>query len=297
MLFDDNLVASPSIINEGQPFGVTWNGTPGEAGDWMGLYSVGAPDTNPWLWVHAEASSYTWLLPGVFPDGDYEFRLFDDYSFEQIGESNTIHIQDPSLPFLIDDEPIDTRPQPDTSKVVYDLSNVSWNEGAPNTDASYFDTISFANGEVSYVTTAAPGPLPYGGSIQLTLKLEGGPIVWSRHDGSMTSAGALPYIQRAGDNWSGDGEFNAYRVWATKAVELSGKKSGEFTVTVPLTDDYWGGVTSDITTQQFRALLANPVNIGFTLFNGIGAGKGEIDYTSSDGVATLNVVEYKVLAP
>jgi hypothetical protein len=299
MLFDDNLVASPSIINEGQPFGVTWNGTPGEAGDWMGLYSVGAPDTNPWLWVHAEASSYTWLLPGVFPDGDYEFRLFDDYSFEQIGESNTIHIQDPSQPFLIDDEPIDTRPQPQpaTSKVVYDLSNVSWNEGAPNVDATYFDTISFANGNVSYVTTSAPGPLPYGGSIKLTLELAGGPVVWSDGGGKLTSAGAYLYIQRAGDNWSADGEYNAYRVWADKPLMFSGAKAGQFTITVPLADTAWNGVLTDVTAAQFAATLANPGAIGFTLLNGQGKGKGEVDYTSSDGVASLNVVEFKVLAP
>jgi hypothetical protein len=248
-------------------------------------------------WATLFANAWEPVLGGEVsaPISPEDWAVFMDRGWDSI--INDAHaVVEPRPLVLSDEETIDTRPT-DTSKVVYDLSNVSWNEGAPNIDASYFDTISFANGEVSYVTTAAPGPLPYGGSIQLTLKLEGGPIVWSRHDGSMTSAGALPYIQRAGDNWSGDGEFNAYRVWATKAVELSGKKSGEFTVTVPLTDDYWGGVTSDITTQQFRALLANPVNIGFTLFNGIGAGKGEIDYTSSDGVATLNVVEYKVLAP
>jgi hypothetical protein len=293
---DGEIVATP-LMNIGQPFGATWTNMPGEAGDWMGLYSVGAPDANPWLWIHGEDDAYTWLLPGVFPAGDYEFRMFDDYSFERIGTSNTVHIQDPSQPFvMVDDTPIDTRPI-DTKPVVYDLSNVSWNEGAPGVDATYFDTISFANGEVSYVTTAAPGPLPYGGSIKLTLQLEGGPIVWSRHDGSMTSAGALPYIQRAGDNWSGVGEFNAYRAWATKSVWLSGESNGQFSVTVPLTDDYWGGVLSDFTTAQFQALLANPGAIGFTLFNGIGAGKGEIDFTSSDGIATLNVVEYKVLAP
>jgi hypothetical protein len=248
-------------------------------------------------WAALFADAWEPVLAGEVsaPRSPGEWAAFVDRGWDSFLADAPVAVE-PQTFVMNDDAPIDTRPI-DTGSVVYDLSNVSWNEGAPGVDATYFDTISFANGEVSYVTTAAPGPLPYGGSIKLTLQLEGGPIVWSRHDGSMTSAGALPYIQRAGDNWSGQGEFNAYRVWATEPVWLSGESSGQFTVTVPLTDDYWGGVLSDITTAQFQALLANPVNIGFTLFNGIGAGKGEIDFTSSDGIATLNVVEYKVLAP
>jgi hypothetical protein len=170
---DGEIVATP-LMNIGQPFGATWTGMPGEPGDWVGLYSVGAPDTNPWLWIHGEDDAYTWLLPGVFPAGDYEFRMFDDYSFERIGTSNTVHLQDPSQPFvMVDDAPIDTR------QIVHDYSNVTWAEGAPGTDAFYFDGVSFAAGEVNYVTTTPQGPLPYGGSIQMTLELTGGPIVWS----------------------------------------------------------------------------------------------------------------------
>jgi hypothetical protein len=197
---------------------------------------------------------------------------------------------------MVDDTPIDAR-QTDNSKVVYDLSDTTWNEGAPGVDATYFDTISFGNGNVSYVTTSAPGPLPYGGSIKLTLELAGGPVVWSDAPGSITSAGAFLYIQRAGDNWTAQGDYNSYRVWSDEALMFSGEKAGQFTITVPLTDTKWNGVLTDITTSQFQATLANPGAIGFTLLNGTGKGKGEVDYTSSDGVATLNVVEYKVLAP
>jgi hypothetical protein len=294
---DGEIVATP-LMNIGQPFGATWTNMPGEPGDWMGLYSVGAPDTNPWLWIHGEDDAYTWLLPGVFPAGDYEFRMFDDYSFERIGTSNIVHLQDPSKPFvMIDDKPIDTRPQPDAGKVVYDLSNTTWNEGAPFTDATYFDTISFGNGVVSYVTTSSPGPLPYGGSIKLTLELAGGPVVWQDGGGALTSAGAYLYIQRAGDTWAGQGEFNAYRVWSDASVRFSREDDGTFSITVPLTDDKWSGVSTDISNAQFRATLANPVAIGFTLFDGASKGHGEVDYSSADGIATLNVVEYKVLAP
>jgi hypothetical protein len=286
----DGEIVATTIMNIGQPFGATWTGMPGEPGDWVGLYSVGAPDTNPWLWIHGEDDAYTWLLPGVFPPGDYEFRMFDDYSFERIGTSNPVHLQDPSQPFvMVDDAPIDTR------QIVHDYSNVSWAEGAPGTDAFYFDGVSFAAGEVNYVTTTPQGPLPYGGSIKMTLELTGGPIVWSDWNGSMTSAGAHVYIQKVGDDWTGRGEHNASRLWSHEPVWLSGETEGRFSVTVPLTEANFTGVFGPVTQSQFIATISNPANIGFTMFNGDGKGHGEIDFAGND--AFLRVIEYKVLAP
>jgi hypothetical protein len=282
---DGEIVATP-LMNIGQPFGATWTNMPGEPGDWVGLYSVGAPDTNPWLWIHGEDDAYTWLLPGVFPAGDYEFRMFDDYSFERIGTSNTVHIQDPSQPFvMVDDASIDAR------QVVQDYSNVSWNEGAPGVDATYFDGVSFANGTVSYVTTAAQGALPYGGSIQLTFELTGGPLKSST--GQSDSAGVFLYMQRAGDDWSGQGAYNDFRLWSTKEVWLGGVESGTFTIEVPLTPEHWGGVLGDESASGFAATLASPAVIGFTLLNEIGKGKG----SAADSDAQIKIIEYKVLAP
>jgi hypothetical protein len=243
--------------------------------------------------VQAEAPSYTWTLPAVFPVGEYEFRLFDDYSFEKIGESNAIRIQDPNAPFvMVNEAPIDTRPAPvDNSRVVYDMSNVSWNEGAPNVDATYFDGVSFANGPVSYVTTSAPGPLPYGGSIKLTFELTGGPLRSST--GASDSAGVFLYMQRAGDDWSAQGAFNDYRLWSTSDVWLGGVTSGTFTIEVPLTPEHWSGVLTEESAAGFSATLAQVGALGFTLYNEIGKGKG----SAADSDARINIVEFKVLAP
>lgn len=281
-------IVATELMNVGQSFGATWNRMPGEPGDWMGLYSVGAPDANPWLWIMAEDDSYTWLLPGVFPAGTYEFRMFDGYSFERIGTSNPVRLQDPNNPFvLVNDAPIDAR------QIVQNYSDVTWAEGAPNIDAYYFDGVSFAAGEVNYVTTPAQGPLPYGGALHMTLELTGGPVVWSDHDGSMTSAGAFAYMQKVGDDWTGQGEHNASRLWADEPIMFSGQESGRFSISVPLTEQFWSGVLTDVTQAQFQAVLSNPAVLGFTLLNGTGKGHGEIDFAGGD--AFLKVIDYVVV--
>jgi hypothetical protein len=181
-------------------------------------------------------------------------------------------------------------PAPAAEPVVYDLSNVSWNEGAPGTDATYFDGVSFASGTVSYVTTAAPGPLPYGGSIKLVFELTGGPLKSST--GQSDSAGVFLYIQRAGDDWSGQGAYNDYRLWSQREVWLGGVAEGIFEIEVPLTPEHWGGVVSDESAAGFSATLASPGALGFTLLNEIGKGKG----SAADSDARITVLEYKVLA-
>jgi hypothetical protein len=175
--------------------------------------------------------------------------------------------------------------------VVYDFSNVSWNEGAPGVDATYFDGVSFANCPVSYVTTSAQGPLPYGGSIQLTFELTGGPLKSST--GASDSAGVFLYIQRSGDDWSAQGAFNDYRLWSTSDVWLGGVESGTFSITVPLTPEHWSGVLTEESAAGFAATLASPAVVGLTLYNEIGKGKG----SAADSDARIEIIEYKVMAP
>jgi hypothetical protein len=290
---DGEIVATP-LMNIGQPFGATWTDMPGEPGDWVGLYSVGAPDANPWLWIHGEDDAYTWLLPGVFPAGGYEFRMFDDYSFERIGTSNTVHIQDPSQPFvMVDDAPIDTRPT-NTSKVVYDFSNVMWDEGAPGRDASYYDGVSFAGGEVNYLTTPVPGPLPYGGKLVATLKLTDGPLVSSDGVQPLNLVNLNFFIQRLGDDWSGRGAFNDYRQWGGGIV-LNDKANSTLTAEVQLLPQFWNGVFDAGSDAGFAATLSNAWRIGWTHGDALSAGHGNAD--AGGAPAKIEVIEFKVLAP
>jgi hypothetical protein len=240
-------------------------------------------------WAALFADAWEPVLAGEVsaPRSAEEWAVFFDRGWDSFLADAHVAVE-PQTFVIIDDAPIDTRPI-DTGNVVYDLSNVSWNEGAPNTDATYFDGVSFANGIVSYVTTSAPGPLPYGGTIHLTFELTGGPLKSST--GASDSAGVFLYMQRAGDDWSGQGAFNDYRLWSIKEVWLGGVESGTFTIEVPLTPEHWSGVLTEESASGFSGTLANPAVIGFTLLNEIGKGKG----SAADSDAQIKIIEYKVL--
>jgi hypothetical protein len=205
------------------------------------------------------------------PHSAEEWAVFFDRGWDSVLDAPATVEQ----PFtMVDDAPLSVEVPISTNaeitnKVVYDFSDVSWNEGAPGVDATYYDGVSFANGPVSYVTTSAQGPLPYGGSIQLTFELTGGPLKSST--GASDSAGVFLYIQRAGDNWSAQGAFNE----------------------VPLTPEHWSGVVSEESAAGFAATLASPAVVGFTMLNEIGKGKG----SAADSDAQIKIIEYKVLAP
>jgi hypothetical protein len=237
-------------------------------------------------WATLFADAWEPVLAGEVsaPRSAEEWAVFFDRGWDGFLADAPVAVEPQSF-VMVDDAPIETR------QVVHDYSNVSWNEGAPFTDATYFDGVSFANGPVSYVTTSAQGPLPYGGSIQLTLELTGGPLKSST--GASDSAGVFLYIQRVGDDWSAQGDFNDYRLWSTSDVWLGGVESGTFSITVPLTPEHWSGVLTEESAAGFSATLANPAVLGFTLLNEIGKGKG----SSADSDAQIKIIEYKVLAP
>jgi hypothetical protein len=235
-------------------------------------------------WATLFANAWESVLSGEVsaPHSTEEWAVFFDRGWDSVLDDVPAAVEPQSF-VMADDAPIDT------SKVVYDFSDVSWNEGAPGVDATYYDGVSFANGTVSYVTTSAQGPLPYGGSIQLTFELTGGPLKSST--GQSDSAGVFLHMQRAGDNWTGQGAYNDYRLWSTKEVWLGGVESGTFTIEVPLTPEHWGGVLTDESAAGFAATLASPAVIGFTMLNEIGKGKG----SAADSDAQIKIIEYKVL--
>jgi hypothetical protein len=146
-----SLAASPPMINAGEIFGVTWNGAPAKAGDWIGLYTAGSPDTNPWLWVKAEAPSYTWTLAAtVPPNARYEFRLFCCSSFQKLGTSNQVWVQDPyaGLPPA---PPPNPQPQPQPGNVLYDYTDAVWYPGPVINGRQYSEgAVSQFQGAVNY---------------------------------------------------------------------------------------------------------------------------------------------------
>jgi len=99
------------------------------------------------------------------------------------------------------------------------------------------------------------------------------------------------YFQRQGDNWTGVGEYETYRWYASFAtqVNLSAK---EYTIEVRFDENWTAVMSSSKATQPeaFNAALANAGRIGFVLGGGDGLGHG----VYATGPAKLIVKSYKV---
>jgi hypothetical protein len=298
-----DIKASPNVINYGGVTGVTVNGAPGKPGDWIGLFTYLAPDANPWVWVKAEAPSFTWVLPAYLPVAAcYDFRLFSQYSFNRIGSSNCVWVQDPNAPVVVpapqpDPQPV-PQPQPSDGSVIYDLTSATWNPGpiingvnySPGASSSYVRAIGpwpAPPGEIDYVTTPAPGPLPYGGKIVFRFRLSNGPLLGTVDPVHIASLSL--HIQRRGDNWSGQGGYAWYRAWSIEGTSLTNVPSGEFILSVPLTGEHWTGVFT-APHQDFASLLADADVIGFTF--GDAQSKGHGNQNSSG--ARVEILQYTV---
>jgi hypothetical protein len=291
-----SLVASPDRINYGGLFGVTWNNAPGKSGDWVGLYTVGTPHTNPWVWVHAEAPSYTWLTVAYLPVWtSYEFRLFCCNSFKLLGSSNYVWVQDPNYR----PPPPPTEPEP-----LYDLSDTSWNcaadayVGLPNPPTNncpspQYDGITWpSSGQVGYVVTGAPGALPYNGKIRFKFRLTGGPIKGGVEPTVISNVSI--YLQRVGTNWfSGQGDANCQRMWGLNTLSLTNAPAKEYTMTTPLNERGWAGVLAGCDAGAVQATLNNPIVIGFTFGDSQSKGHG----TTAPAGTRIEVIEYKIFAP
>lgn len=99
------------------------------------------------------------------------------------------------------------------------------------------------------------------------------------------------YFQRRGDDWSGVGEYEAYRWFATFASRMP-IEPGEHEIAAPL-DGLWSAVeTSNAQTNPagFRAALAEADRVGFVLGGGDGFGHG----AWATGPARLTVLEFRV---
>jgi hypothetical protein len=290
-----DIKASPKIINYGGVTGVTVNGAPGKPGDWIGIFTYQAPDANPWVWVKAEASSFTWALPAYLPVSTcYDFRLFSQWSFTRLGSSNCVWVQDPNAPVQTPD-PV-PQPQPQ-QPITHDYSNVAWQPGPIIGGRNYsspglaeFDGVTFhPGGNVDYVTTPVQGPLPYGGSVKFRFRLHGGPLRGEIDGGS---SGIFLHFQRDGDTWSAQGQYNCYRLWNNRDVSLTGLVGGDYEVESPLTEQHWSGVLSGCSQAEFQSALSQASLIGWTHLDSQSKGHGN----TGNGVR-LEVLEYTVRGP
>jgi hypothetical protein len=281
---------------------------PGASGDWVGVFSPTAAYNYPWVWAGAAATSYTWLTNANFPTSKvYEFRIYNSSNQLRM-KSNYFWVQDPNLPPNPDacggPAPTPTpTPVPSDGPLLYDYSNVSWNCDAsayPNLSnppqnncmSPQYDVIQWpVNGQVGYVTAQAPGPLPLNGKIRFKFTLNGGPIRGG--DGTNLSNVSI-FIQRSGDNWSGAGGYNCYRLWGYGTLALTNKVGGQYTLEARLngTSAGLGGVMTGCSDSQVQGTLQNPVVIGFTFGDSQSKGHGTVASSTN-----IRVDEYKVFGP
>ena len=99
------------------------------------------------------------------------------------------------------------------------------------------------------------------------------------------------YFQRAGDNWSARGRFEAYR-WYASFASHSPLKPGDYEISAPLDGNWTAVMTSSARTNPagFRAALAEADQVGFVLGGGDGFGHG----VYATGPARLIVTEFRV---
>ena len=99
------------------------------------------------------------------------------------------------------------------------------------------------------------------------------------------------YFQRAGDNWSGRGRYEAYRWYATFATQTP-ITPGEHVVAAPLDANWTAVMTSSARTNPlgFRDAIANADQVGFVLGGGDGYGHGIF----ATGPARIVVTDFRV---
>jgi hypothetical protein len=148
-----------------------------------------------------------------------------------------------------------------------------------------------APGSVHYVTFRH-GPLTGKSRIVLRyrLEMEPGARLLAASDGKSASMITL-YFQRAGDNWSGRGRFEAYRWYATFATQTP-IRPGSNEIVAPL-DAAWTAVersSARTNPAAFQAALAGADQVGFVLGGGDGYGHGVF----ATGRARLVVTDFRV---
>ena len=93
------LSVSPSSTDAGTSVTATWSGiTTPTSTDWIGLYSVGAPNNAFVSWQYTDgnaAGNAPFLIPVGTPAGTYELRLFSNNGFTLLATSSSFTVTSP----------------------------------------------------------------------------------------------------------------------------------------------------------------------------------------------------------
>lgn len=143
----------------------------------------------------------------------------------------------------------------------------------PETGAGFVCAFDFVPGGRNHVHYLTRDRAPIHGSalvIEYEIEADEGTAFFSQEgDGP---AWITPIVQRAGDDFTANGDMTYYRWWANKFI--NDVKPGRVTLTVPLDPQYWRHTMGDTGDDQFHALLADKGRWGVTFGGPTGLGHG-----------------------
>jgi hypothetical protein len=126
--------------------------------------------------------------------------------------------------------------------------------------------------------------------IRYRIETDSGAKILPKTDPNLPSLLTL-YFQRAGDDWSGQGSYEAYRWWASFTTDYD-LTVGEYVMTARF-DQNWTAVQSSsaaVNGIPYLAARTHANRVGFTLGGGDGLGHG----VYATGPARLIVTEFRV---
>ncbi len=181
----------------------------------------------------------------------------------------------------------------------YPTSSVEWSAGAPSSKpiANQFEIPQ--QSAINYVTRKS-GPISIANTVVLRYRVD-------MAEGVRIFPPSMPdgpsiitlYIQRKGDDWTGRGDMNFYRWYATSKSVIP-ITAGEHTITVSLSDDKWTAVNVGESfteyngikyrNQKFNDAVANADRVGFVFGGGTGYGHG----VRATGPVTFTILSFKI---
>jgi hypothetical protein len=152
--------------------------------------------------------------------------------------------------------------------------------------------IPSAGGSLNYVT-APTGPLTGKTMIRMKYRLDLAPGATLKPLSDTEAPTIISlYFQRAGDDWTAVGQYEAYR-WYAAFANLCPIPEGEHTLEAPL-DGAWSAImTSTRATNPdgFQGAIDHAERVGFVLGGGTGLGHGVF----ATGPAKLTVLSFEVI--
>jgi|SRR5215211_2106103 len=108
------------------------------------------------------------------------------------------------------------------------------------------------------------GPLPPGATVAVDFEITGADTFVGAQEQASPAYVSL-FIQRAGDNWSGEGPYTDFRAYSVEVAPpgfTTNLGNGRFQLSQQLIRDQWVSVSTPGTEEGFQALLQNAERVG-----------------------------------